>query len=670
MELYGGGMTGRPTNYQIGGQVARSRRTRAAQKELRRLRDAAAEAARKQKEAQQKGQILGTIGSIAGSFLGPIGTGVGKFLGQAAGESFYQGTDVGEGRYANRTREDLQGNIDDFKKSSLERAGIAGLQAGLKSFLQNRLLQGPSTAGGPSAIKEGEGVFSGQYQDVLPSQVAEGKLGPTQLGNLEAPMFAKGFGEFGMQGFTVAPQSIVSRSGNILPLGSMPTDPSLISEGVTAATSLPPIAADAKQLALETQSLLQPTRPVVDIPLEAPEAPDDVFIKALEPEPSMFEGVDTSQDFSMTIPGTDADNLAQINFEQPFGMTLGDEQVGSFVDPASGGIFSRSLFEPAIPDTLFSSPADTTLTRRPMPFVDFEKGGLVNMMQEFQVGGLVEEQPNPFGNPPVLPTLPSGMGPMPVTPTGGGAGTFNEQGGIGGLSLMQTPVNTTGANTTTTGRVGAGSITDKFDQMGGGTSLSAGVGTGDMSSVNVSAGLSGLEKTEGSEGYTQTTGPLGDRRQNLQDVTRGGLDSVENVEDVELEEGDVGLQNLGRVAGYGTAIGAQSALRQLGMLDVANDPRLQQYLGELPQFSQGYRQQLQDIRGGARENLANLYAQQRMGGTGLGVGTGMQQFQQQLAGLSGDVERRRRGVVEGFQSDLLSSISDIERLGEFEFGSV
>jgi hypothetical protein len=48
----------------------------------------------------------------------------------------------------------------------------------------------------------------------------------------------------------------------------------------------------------------------------------------------------------------------------------------------------------------------------------------------------------------------------------------------------------------------------------------------------------------------------------------------------------------------------------------------------------------------------------------------MQQFQQRLAGLSGDVERRRRGVVEGFQSDLLSSISDIERLGEFEFGSV
>ena len=349
----------------------------------------------------------------------------------------------------------------------------------------------------------------------------------------------------------------------------------------------------------------------------------------------MFEGIDTSQDFSMTIPGTDADNLAQIDFQQPFGMTLGDEEVSSFVDPASGGVFSRSLFEPAIPDTLFSSPADTTLTRRAMPFVDFKKGGLIDMMQKFQVGGFVDEEPNPFGNAPTLPTLSSGL----VTPTN--------------------------QNT-----IGASSIADTFDQMGGSTSLSAGMGTGDMSSVNVSGGLSGLEKREGSEGYAQTTGPLGDRRQNLQDVTRGGLDSVGNVDDVELEEGGVGPQNLGRIAGYGTAIGAQSALRQLGMLDVANDPRLQEYLDELPQFSQGYRQQLQDIRSGARENLANLYAQQRMGGTGLGVGTGMQQFQQQLAGLSGDVERRRRGVVEGFQSDLLSSISDIERLGEFEFGSV
>ena len=59
-----------------------------------------------------------------------------------------------------------------------------------------------------------------------------------------------------------------------------------------------------------------------------------------------------------------------------------------------------------------------------------------------------------------------------------------------------------------------------------------------------------------------------------------------------------------------------------------------------------------------------------MGGTGLGIGTGGQQFQQQLSGLAGDVAQRRRGVVEGFQSDLLSAIGDIERAGQFEFGSV
>ena len=57
----------------------------------------------------EEGILKGVISNILrskygeftfGSFLGPIGTGVGRFLGQAAGESFYQGTDVGEGRYA------------------------------------------------------------------------------------------------------------------------------------------------------------------------------------------------------------------------------------------------------------------------------------------------------------------------------------------------------------------------------------------------------------------------------------------------------------------------------------------------------------------------------------------------------------------------------------------
>ena len=37
MELYGGGMTGRPTNYQLGGRIARSNLERAVQGEQREL---------------------------------------------------------------------------------------------------------------------------------------------------------------------------------------------------------------------------------------------------------------------------------------------------------------------------------------------------------------------------------------------------------------------------------------------------------------------------------------------------------------------------------------------------------------------------------------------------------------------------------------------------------
>ena len=57
---------------------------------------------------------------------------------------------------------------------------------------------------------------------------------------------------------------------------------------------------------------------------------------------------------------------------------------------------------------------------------------------------------------------------------------------------------------------------------------------------------------------------------------------------------------------YGTAIGSQSALTQMGMGDIANDPRLQKYLGDLPQFSQGYRQQFGDIQKGGRQSLSQM----------------------------------------------------------------
>ena len=121
---------------------------------------------------------------------------------------------------------------------------------------------------------------------------------------------------------------------------------------------------------------------------------------------------------------------------------------------------------------------------------------------------------------------------------------------------------------------------------------------------------------------------------------------------------------------YGTAIGTTSALNQMGMQDIANDPRLQEYLEDLPQFGMGYRQQFGDIQSGGRQALSQMYANQRnMGGGFAGAGAGAQAFGQGYSGLMGEQARQRRGVVEGFQSDLLSAIGDIEDKGEFEFGS-
>ena len=46
MELYGGGMTGPTTNYQLGGRIASSRRLREAKGEMRTLQEQADEAAK------------------------------------------------------------------------------------------------------------------------------------------------------------------------------------------------------------------------------------------------------------------------------------------------------------------------------------------------------------------------------------------------------------------------------------------------------------------------------------------------------------------------------------------------------------------------------------------------------------------------------------------------
>jgi hypothetical protein len=113
------------------------------------------------------------------------------------------------------------------------------------------------------------------------------------------------------------------------------------------------------------------------------------------------------------------------------------------------------------------------------------------------------------------------------------------------------------------------------------------------------------------------------------------------------------------------------ALRQIGFSDIADDPRLQQYLSDLPQFEMGYAQQLGDIQTAGQSNLANLRGQatQMAGQSGFAAsGAGQRRVSDALDSLRTDTARQRRGVIEGFQGDLLSAIRDIEQTAGFNFG--
>jgi len=123
---------------------------------------------------------------------------------------------------------------------------------------------------------------------------------------------------------------------------------------------------------------------------------------------------------------------------------------------------------------------------------------------------------------------------------------------------------------------------------------------------------------------------------------------------------------------YGTATDVGGALTQMGMEDVMNDPRFAQYAGDLPQFGMGYAQQVGDIYTGGKQATRAIRggARTAAGQRGFGrSGIGSQQLQSSMTGLYTDIDRQRRGVVEGYQADLLSGIRDIEQKGEFEFGA-
>jgi hypothetical protein len=123
--------------------------------------------------------------------------------------------------------------------------------------------------------------------------------------------------------------------------------------------------------------------------------------------------------------------------------------------------------------------------------------------------------------------------------------------------------------------------------------------------------------------------------------------------------------------GYATATDPVGALQQMGMGDIAADERLQEYLTDLPQFGQGYEQQIGDIRTGAQTGLFGLTQQAGAAPAATsfaGAGAPQTAMQRQREQMMTKYGQQKRGVVEGYQADLLSAIRDIEEKGEFEFG--
>ena len=126
-----------------------------------------------------------------------------------------------------------------------------------------------------------------------------------------------------------------------------------------------------------------------------------------------------------------------------------------------------------------------------------------------------------------------------------------------------------------------------------------------------------------------------------------------------------------QLPGYGTATDPLAALRQMGFSDIADDPNLKNYISDLPQFGMGYAQQLGDIQLGAQGASGNIrqQARQEAGQRGFsGSGIGQTQLSRAFGDLTSDVARSRRGVIEGFQGDLLDAIRNIEQTSGFNFG--
>ena len=238
MELYGGGMTGPTTNYQLGGRIASARRGRAQQQEKRHLKTLAEEAQRRQQKSGMWGGIGSLVGGTLGSVLGPWGTAVGAGLGRSLGERGGGGmreVDVSGGKYFKEGRQDIEEAQRDYRRGGTERALVSGVMAGLMPEVYGAAGKWLKGLGGAQ-----EATTAAQAVDIAGT----------------APEFASQFGT-GYQGLqltspTAMPRGFIPRgglgSGMAGKLGAMPTTaasaavPAAVS---TAASTVAPTLASA-----------------------------------------------------------------------------------------------------------------------------------------------------------------------------------------------------------------------------------------------------------------------------------------------------------------------------------------------------------------------------------------------------------------------------------------
>ena len=513
IELYGGGMARKSNNYQLGGRIARSRRGREYQGEIRGLEKKQKKAAKAKRKAGLLGSIGSFVGGTLGSALGPWGTAAGAGIGRALGESTYAKSDFGGGKYAQQTREDLTEGERDYRKGIGERALVTAAQAAIMPGIYEKAGKAAASAGEfvkgiPTALEAAEDM--------------EGLSRMQALGD-----YAKSFSPSTDIGGTL--------SGA---LGSA-VDPK-----ARAAEIVGSWGGDVGQT---------PT-------LYAGSRPDVTF---------------SPQEFKLDMYG----DMALENFGET---SLGDFSGANLPSP-------------------YSADAYRTLGGYG-PFLSGRGGGWIPKMQAGGLGGVSLK-----GGGLIDYTIPKMQ-------YGGRAGTEYD------------PTRPQQQQTNPYGQQIFGSNNPVF---GPGTDWS-------MTGSNV-FGFQGAGAQVSNPKAAAPTGPIG----------------------------------RGINVGYGTATDIEGALSQMGMGDIASDPRLQKYLTDLPQFGMGYAQQVGDIYAGGKQATRAIRggARTAAGQRGFGrSGIGSQQLESTMTGLYTDIDRQRRGVVEGYQADLLSAIGDIERKGEFEFG--